>query len=54
MDNFENFEDLDGEIWKDLPDFEGIYQVSTKGRVRSLKDSKHCKPHILKQSPRAL
>jgi len=24
------------EIWKDVPQYEGMYQVSTKGRVRSL------------------
>lgn len=24
------------EIWKDIPGFEGLYQVSTEGRVRSL------------------
>lgn len=24
------------EIWKDLPDFQGIYQASTKGRIRML------------------
>ena len=28
--NFEN------EIWKDIPSFEGKYQVSNMGRVRSL------------------
>ncbi len=50
MDNFENLEDLDGEIWKDLPDFKGLYQASTKGRIKSLKSNKHCKPHILKQT----
>ena len=25
-----------GEIWKDIPGYEGIYQVSTLGRVKSL------------------
>lgn len=28
-----NFEE---EVWKDIPDFEGMYQVSNKGRVKSL------------------
>lgn len=28
------------EIWKDIKDFEGIYQVSNLGRVRSLKNGK--------------
>lgn len=50
MNNFENLEDLEGEVWKDLPDFEGIYQGSTKGRIKSLKCTKRCKPHILKQT----
>ena len=30
MEHFEN------EIWKDIPSFEGKYQVSNMGRVRSL------------------
>lgn len=30
MENFEN------EIWKDIPEFEGYYQASTLGRVKSL------------------
>lgn len=27
---------MNGEIWKDIPGFEGIYQASNKGRVKSL------------------
>lgn len=27
---------MDKEIWKDIPDFEGLYQVSNLGRVKSL------------------
>lgn len=27
---------MDNEIWKDIEDFEGMYQVSNKGRVKSL------------------
>lgn len=27
---------LNGEIWKDIPDYEGIYQVSTLGRIKLL------------------
>ena len=30
MDNFEN------EIWKDIPEFEGLYQASNLGRIKSL------------------
>jgi len=33
-------EDLEGEIWKDIPDYEGIYQISNMGRVKSLKFDK--------------
>lgn len=29
-------EDLPNEIWKDIPDFEGLYQVSNLGRIKSL------------------
>ena len=35
------------EIWKDIPRYEGLYQVSTLGRVKSLK---YKKDRILKQS----
>ena len=30
-----DIEDLPGEIWRDIKDFEGYYQISTKGRVKS-------------------
>jgi hypothetical protein len=29
-------EDKDGEVWKDIENFEGIYQISNFGRVKSL------------------
>lgn len=28
--------DLEGEIWKDIPGYEGMYQFSNKNRVKSL------------------
>ncbi|CVK15991.1 NUMOD1 domain-containing protein [Apibacter mensalis] len=31
-----NLTDMEGEIWKDIPDFEGYYQISNLGRVKSL------------------
>lgn len=36
------------EIWKDVKNYEGLYQVSSEGRVKSLKFGKD---RILKQSP---
>lgn len=30
-------EDLPGEIWKDIEGYEGLYQISNKGRVKSFK-----------------
>lgn len=39
------------EIWKDIPEYEGLYQVSNIGRVKSLKfeghiDSAYCEQGI--------
>lgn len=31
-----SLEDLQGEVWKDIPDYEGFYQISNMGRVKSL------------------
>lgn len=31
-----SLEDMDGEVWKDIPGYEGYYQVSNMGRVKSL------------------
>lgn len=28
--------DNEEEVWKDIPDYEGLYQVSSEGRIRSL------------------
>jgi hypothetical protein len=36
------------EIWKDIPNYEGIYQVSSLGRVKSLGNNKQKKEKILK------
>lgn len=30
------------EVWKDIPDYEGLYQVSNLGRVRSLPRTTRC------------
>ena len=34
MNTFKEIEDLQGEIWKDLPEYEGLYQASNKGRIK--------------------
>jgi len=36
------------EIWKDVPNYEGIYQVSNLGRVKSLGNDKKRREKILK------
>lgn len=36
------------EIWKDIPHYEGLYQVSNMGRVKSLNYRKTGKEHIMK------
>ena len=28
-------ENLDGEVWKDIPGYEGFYEVSNMGRIKS-------------------
>ena len=45
------------EIWKPIPKFEGLYEVSNLGRVKALKRRKNCnrglgwiKEHIMKQT----
>ena len=38
MEIWENLslEDMEGEVWKDIKGYEGLYQVSNMGRVKSL------------------
>ena len=36
-----------GEIWKDIPDYEGLYQVSNMGRIKSLANNRRKKERIL-------
>lgn len=38
--------DIDGEIWVDIPSFEGKYQVSNMGRVKSLSRTLPHKRHV--------
>ena len=55
-----SLEDMEGEIWKDIEGYEGLYQVSNMGRVKSLKRkvnaniinnvSRTVRSRILKQS----
>lgn len=42
--------DLEGEIWKPVVGFEGKYEVSNKGRVKSLNFNKTSKKRIMKQN----
>lgn len=62
MLHFENLslDNIRGECWVDIKGYEGLYQVSTKGRIKSLPRFHHNMPNggalytqlkILKQSP---
>ena len=53
MEIWENLslEDMEGEIWRDVVGYEGLYQVSNMGRIKSLNYGKTKKPGILKQKP---
>lgn len=39
---------LKNEVWKDITDYEGLYQISNYGRVKSLGNNKERKEKILK------
>ncbi len=39
-------ENLEGEIWADIPNYEGFYQESTFGRTKSLRNNKILKPTL--------
>lgn len=43
-------EKLENEIWKDIYKYEGLYQVSNLGRIKSLKRSKVRNDRVLKMS----
>ena len=45
MKPYENLslEDMEGEVWKDVVGYEGLYQVSNLGRVKSLERTKQMK-----------
>lgn len=36
--------DMSKEIWRDIPDYEGLYQISSLGKVRSLDMEIECYP----------
>lgn len=44
----ERIEDLDGEVWKYIKGYEGLYQVSNLGKIKSLGNNKFKKEKILK------
>lgn len=39
---------MEEEIWKDIPEYEGLYQVSNYGRVKSLNYNRMGEERILK------
>lgn len=58
MEIYQNLslEDLPNEVWKDIPNYEGLYQVSNLGRVKMMsrvvmanKSKRKISEHIIKQ-----
>lgn len=47
--NLENQPDLQGEVWKDVANFEGLYKVSNLGRIRSNKRGSIVVSHPMKR-----
>lgn len=39
---------LEGEIWKDIPGYEGIYQASTEGRIKRIMHRTHATNKLMK------
>lgn len=46
-----SLEDLEGEVWKDIPNYEGLYQVSNLGRVKSLPRKHQLRTIMVSQHP---
>lgn len=38
---------MTNEVWKDIPQYDGVYQVSNKGRIRSFAQSKSGEPKLM-------
>ena len=56
MEIYQNLsiEDLPNEVWKDIPNYEGLYQVSNLGRVKSLGREKEFGIGRYKREPKIL
>lgn len=48
----EPIKDLEGEVWKDVVGYEGLYEVSNKGRVKSLNYHSTNRPSLLRHDIR--
>ena len=53
MEIYQNLslEDLPNEVWKDIPNYEGLYQVSNLGRVKSLPRKHQLRTIVVSQHP---
>lgn len=49
-----NTENIQDEIWRDIPEFEGFYQISNKGRIKSLSREIKATNRIIKTQDRIL
>lgn len=45
-----DIKDLEGEEWRDIPDYEGLYQASNYGRIKSLDRTVGFKKHFFRKS----
>ena len=53
-ENMSKIKDLENEIWKDIKNYEGLYQVSNKGRVKSFHNGEKIKKFHLTNEGYAL
>ncbi len=45
---------MEEEVWKDIPNYEGLYQASNMGRIRSLDRSIYIYNYIPKHSKKGV
>ena len=46
-----SLQDMPGEVWKDIPGYENLYQISNRGRAKSLSHNVRCRNGKTRISP---